>query len=269
MYPSDAVDLRFALRLLYAFLAIPTIIACPTKATAQGTAFVDRFDDGQYDDGNPVSWVRIPPPFGNGELSIEDGSLLVTPGGSALPFPGMPSYRELDLVADGLFYDEVSITVTRAKLGEGDALTVVGALDTYIDSNDDGKSVIAFLRSDGQLGLNFWVDSQIIQQERTFVPFLPDEGDVRINLTVMGDTVELSAWPADTEVPNPAIDVPLPQAFLDHSGRVLIGAGNYLPTQATIAFRDVVVVPEPSGLILLTAMMACLPIIRRVAIPRR
>jgi hypothetical protein len=80
-----------------------------------GLAFVDDFEDGDYADGNPVTWTRYSPPFDQGNVEVQNGSLVLTPPNSGPPPLGIPNRWETDVfVVDQLYHDVNLWTQVRA-----------------------------------------------------------------------------------------------------------------------------------------------------------
>jgi hypothetical protein len=103
-------------------------LACclaPTGNSLAQTAFFDDFEDGNHADGNPVTWSRYPAPFDVGDVSVQNGSLVLTP-----PIDGPPSgfqgYWETDVVVENQLYHDVNIhTKSGAESSTGDLLAAL------------------------------------------------------------------------------------------------------------------------------------------------
>lgn len=229
-----------------ALLAI-TIISLANVVDAQ--SFRDNFDDGDFADGRPVTWVRTSPPFERGELAIEGDDLIITPPNSGASVAA--NYWETAVFAEDLLYHDVTFHTQVRAMTDGLTLVGIGALDTEATDGPAGSGVWGNLTLDANqqyVSLAYSLGpSPFVNLGRVPTQLSHITEDINLKMTISGLDVAFSVWPAGFEEPaTPTIAARLPLAFEDMEGHVTAFAGNRSEI-VPVAFRffDVQNVPEP------------------------
>ncbi len=235
-----------------AYLTLTACLACalvlPLQAVG-GTSFFDDFEDGNFADGNPVTWSRSPAPLDAGTVEVLSGDLVVTPSIDVVPYPQFPNYHEFDLVVEDQLFHDVTIQTRVRALDLGMSSAGVAALDTLVTDGLMGSSVYGFLVSDGRLVIGHQRNSTVNNIQEITTDISIAEGDVNLKLTVHGELASVSAWPEGSAEPvEPQLTTRLPTWLRNQEGRMAIFAGSLDPA-IPIAFqfvevRDGMTVPK-------------------------
>lgn len=184
--------------IIYGFTAITLFVS--TSAVC-GQSWYDNFDDGSYDDGDPVTWEIDPLGAFPGEYSVADGDFVM------LTLDGNEDDETMAAWVDSVTFTNTSSVRTRASL-----LAVPDVIDGF-----GNVGVALFFDPDtvtGYLGL-MSVDTnlQLIRVEGGAAeglvsmdqPFSPSE-DVIIQLDHDGEALYLTAWEIGTPKPAPQLE---------------------------------------------------------------
>lgn len=223
--------------------AIVCCVACLPHAQGN-TIFRDTFNDGDAEDGMPVTWTPLPDRVGNYDAS--SGDYVLSP-----IFPGttdtLRSLAEESTLADTSIRSQVSLQ------NDGSFL-IIGARDLYfafILRTNSGSTRAGITRDDSNTVL-----SDIVE-----LPFDVLQEDAVMQFDVIGNSLRLWVWPASgfrsKEPQATAVDDTY------ESGLVSVGSS----TEGRATFRYVHVadmhIPEPSALFLAVVGMLGLAIVYR------
>jgi RNA polymerase sigma factor (sigma-70 family) len=207
---------------LLASLSQPGIHANTARAS---TIFIDRFDDGDFEDDSPVTWTR----YENSRVSIGSAGLVLT--GNSFP---TAQVERLDM-------QDTSLR-TEFLLRRGTGVAV------YVRTAEQAgrKGYAAFLSSDGMATIRFDGTGEVLARQKVNVN--PMKGFVSMQFDAIGEELKLWIWqPGDLRPITPLLQVAEDSGFV---GDIAIGA---IATegQAEVVFRLVhlanahIAIPKP------------------------
>lgn len=201
----------------------PGIFPESLPAATAGTVFIDDFEDGLPDDGNPVKWK-----VGNGAtMTVENGSLGVS--GTLNPY----------VIAEGISRSNVSMR-TQARLFNGKYL-VVGVRSTQDNAYD-----AAIGTPDAPLPneASIFTTGSGLEELALTTHALDLQQDVVIQLDAIGNTIALYAWQAGGPIPTAPL-LSVTDSQIDAGSVSLLVTDNVdSPGSARAAFRYVHVADE-------------------------
>lgn len=216
------------------FLASPTV----------AQSFTDNFDG-----NSPVTWTTDPAGVGSGTSFVIQGGNLEIANPNVLAF----------LIVDGFSTKNISIR-TKARLEEGDSIGISVRYTPFQTPFDNlfvgiGSGGIAFGGTGAPSG-----EVTILDESSTSLNVT--ENDVNFQLDFIGDDVRYWAWSDQEAKPDD------PTGIFSQGG---LGSGNIAlwvgsddgPVKGLFRFVEVVVIPEPSTLLLSLLGLAAVGIIRR------
>ncbi len=187
-------------------LGLSTITLLLFTSTVCGQSWFDNFDDGSFDDGDPVTWDINPLGALPGEYNTADGDFIM------LALNGDDDNESLAAWVDAVDFNNTASVRTRASL-----LAIPDVIDGF-----GNVGVVLFFDPEtisGYLGL-MSVDTnlQLIQVDGGVAtglvsmdqPFSPSE-DVIIQLDHDGENLYLTAWEIGAPKPSPQLEFELEQ----------------------------------------------------------
>lgn len=241
------------------------IIAAPSAWA--GKAFLDDFEDGNATDGSPVTWAAYTPPFDLGSRTVVDGSYVLTPSDTPIPYYG-PYYAETDSFVEGGVYRDVSIyAVVSVSQSDGysvgfnarDPLTVFPPTHEPV-SEAFLTAALQYIPESGIQSVTIgYVCGWECSGRLTSTPtqLAAHATDVHLQFDVFGDFAELFAWADGESKPSrPTTRARVPGNIASEGAvGVWYGAGipPYETGSASFRFVEVRVIPEPTGI----ALAAC------------
>ena len=225
---------RYPMNVRRTLIAATFLVALwAASAVSAGIPFTDEFDN-DYADGDPVTWARWFGSWGLGDLTVRDGSLVITP----------PTDWETNIYAEGQQYRDVDVLTRVRALADGTTAVAIGALNSI----DGSIGVWAYFVVDGS---NHYMNIQyqnngppnLLGQVNTNLSHITDEMNLRLN--VIESTMTFKAWPEGSPEPAyPQVIAARPDSLRDTEGYILVTAGN-LQKSVPVAFRSVQVETEP------------------------
>jgi hypothetical protein len=216
-------------RLLVSIIhCVLTVTLCAPGASA-ATIFFDDFNDGDAQDGSPVTWA---PSLGTWDASSGD-------------YVATGSVPRISLVPAHVLSDASARAQVRV-MGNIEAILALRRLPTGGYSGvirPDGTVVIGRVGPDGPMALGSAV-----------VPFNPVEQDVMLQFDAFDDKLSLWAWPVGEPMPDEPQVVVFDDTFTEGPAG-LISAGLAAGPSDSTTFRFVHVadthIPEPSTFVLM------------------
>ena len=246
------------MRMLPRFACVGIAVTCAIATIAfAGEPFIDDFEDGSATDGNPVNWIHQIPPFDQGVAEVTDGAFHLTPSPTAPPIPvaGIgPEYIELQVLAEGHVYQDVSVHTLISVSGQESYAVGVQARDTAYIDQALGVAVWATLSMDSfgnkRVHLGGATDGGVFPGLARQTTLNAQESDVHLQLDIVGDTAKVFAWADGDEMPtSPQLTRQVDTTQMVEGNVILWYGQDRPPIQSlqTATFRFVEVVPEPSS----------------------
>jgi RNA polymerase sigma factor (sigma-70 family) len=210
--------------------------------------FTEDFEDGNVFDNMPVRWRQEGPPLNKGIVETQNGDLLITPPDSIPNYP----FVEVDVLVDGLAFDDVSLRTRLRVLGTGAFAAGFLGRHTYDPQNGLlGTTMFAAIREGGRLVIGVSQNNQVnIELTSVASGLNPALYDVNMQLDLRGRRAALTAWREGTMMPSaPQLIVENLPSFVANAGAVgLLNAQSLQQNpKFPVAFRYFHVVPEPSS----------------------
>ena len=220
-------------RLIFVFILYFGAISAVADLHAVTLPFADNFDDGSATDGSPGNWIQGGDP--SATQSVINDSLVIASAGFNSPAR-----------LEGTLPPDLSI-LTQVRFLDSNAGSDAAALEAR---NGGEGFLIALLSVEGGLTIG-----SVIPQVGFSVlasgsaPVDPVANETLLQFDAFGPDLALTAWEVGDPKPSPQVTV-TSDALLGTNGT--IGAGIFVPggQPATVAFRFVEAVPEPSMAIL-------------------
>ena len=236
------------------FVVLISVTMLPTAAA--GELFLDTFEDGDFTDDMPVSWVA-PDYAATGSRSIQNGNFVIERTGRQ---------TALDTDVAENVYGDVSIrTLARTNSETGFGLFVASTLSGPVDGAGR-RQIWALIEGNGFLQAGTVVDNDVKALRQLQMPWDPTGRDVNLKLDYFDNVVEFSAWLEGTDEPaNPHLTFNVTNTpDLPDEGRIGIWIWNPSSGElGPVEFREVEVIPEPGGVLLLATGLIAVAVCRR------
>lgn len=224
---------------------LSTALLYYTPGAMAGELFYDDFNDGDVQDGHPVSWS--PGGFSGGIRDASSGDLVITNTFNSTTY----------VVSADNMYDDVSIQSQLRITGpEPPDVSTAGVFARSLD--DD--AILASVSSTGVMALATYIDGTYVTRSQLQTAFRPMEGDVHLQLDVAGSRTTLTAWPTDApQLSRQVTWQDVDGAFPHGSGHIGVwqsppSRGGPPRPEMTTTYRYFAVVPEPSTGVLAIAL---------------
>jgi hypothetical protein len=214
-------------------IACVVVLLCLVSDSQGGEYFIDDFEDGNAEDGNPVTWVPQVPPLHRGVREVVNGDYVITPTSA----PG-DYYFQSDSVVLGTVHDGVTIR-TQARALDSAVDLESYYLGVFARDTDGSSGVWAAIADNGRLTIGAFNTALYEENLWSIESTLdPTQTDVRLKFDVFEDAAALTAWAAGTNRPDAQLLVTLP-AYVADEGRIGAWVGNVSDSSHRIpgAFR--------------------------------
>ena len=181
---------------------LSTITLFVVTSTVCGQSWFDDFDDGSFEDGDPVTWEINPLGALPGEYSIVDGDFVM------LALDGDEDNESMAAWVDSVNFNNTASVRTRASLLEfPDVITGFGNVGVALFFDPETISgYLGLMSVDTNLQLILvegGAPTGLISMDQ---PFSPSE-DVIIQLDHDGENLYLTAWEVGTPKPSPQFEM--------------------------------------------------------------